>query len=338
MKESLVHALEDVARGVTVGFETSGIDKLQTIMTEAKEKGLGVSNLFCFFLPQSDGVKRVSTERKSSKTKEKPGDTAEGDDEEKVEPATGGVFKETQSSKTRAEASRTSRGGKKKSAELMPSLQKGSRPSTANAKRSSGSTVDTVRAEATGGTILYAPQMAGSAPGDEPVTKDGASSRSGWRRSSISRRSSSMEDALLRDRLITSASFQQGLATLGFNINDEASTDRLEGMCSGRGLASSQASETTAMFVQLDNNGDGTIDLAEFTKFCLEIPSMTWKAERARRGILGSSPGLEGERELVKAARDMANEAIANENMEGGQGALNGVPLEPAVDLGKMIY
>ncbi len=39
MKETLIHTLEDVARDV-VGVETrtTGIDNLQTIMTEAKEK------------------------------------------------------------------------------------------------------------------------------------------------------------------------------------------------------------------------------------------------------------------------------------------------------------
>lgn len=38
MRDSLVHTLEDVARGVAAGMERSGIQKLQTIMTEAKEK------------------------------------------------------------------------------------------------------------------------------------------------------------------------------------------------------------------------------------------------------------------------------------------------------------
>ncbi|CAM9731047.1 unnamed protein product [Scytosiphon promiscuus] len=312
-KESLVHVLEDVARGVSVGIETPGIDKLQTIMTEAKEKGLGVSNLFHFFLPQSDGVKRVSTERKPSSSKEKPENTLEVG-HENVEPITGGVFKETQSFKTRVEASRSSRGGKKKSAELMPSLQKGSRPSTANAKRASGSTMNTAR-----GTIFSVSEIAGSTQGDDPAAKDGASSGSGRRKGSMSRsRSSSMEDALVRDRLITSVSFQHGLTTLGFKTSEE---------------------ETAGMFDQLDTNRDGTIDLVEFTKFCLEIPSMTWKAERARRGILGNSPGLNGDRELVKAAQDMANEAMnASEYVEGGLGVVGGAKVEAAVDLGKMIY
>lgn len=39
LRESLVHALEDVARDVSITHkDTSGIDKLQDIMTEAKEK------------------------------------------------------------------------------------------------------------------------------------------------------------------------------------------------------------------------------------------------------------------------------------------------------------
>lgn len=29
--------------------------------------------------------------------------------------------------------------------------------------------------------------------------------------------------------------------------------------------------ETAAMFQHLDTNGDGAIDLAEFTRFCLEV-------------------------------------------------------------------
>lgn len=38
-------------------------------------QGLGVSNLFHFFLLQSDGVKRASVERKPRESKEKPEDT-----------------------------------------------------------------------------------------------------------------------------------------------------------------------------------------------------------------------------------------------------------------------
>lgn len=39
MKETLIQSLEDVARNVEkVGAETTGIDKLQAIMTQAKEK------------------------------------------------------------------------------------------------------------------------------------------------------------------------------------------------------------------------------------------------------------------------------------------------------------
>lgn len=39
MKETLIHTLEGVARDVVgVQTRTTGIDKLQTIMTEAKEK------------------------------------------------------------------------------------------------------------------------------------------------------------------------------------------------------------------------------------------------------------------------------------------------------------
>lgn len=38
MKETLIHALEGVARDVSVGAEATGLDKLQVIMTEAKEK------------------------------------------------------------------------------------------------------------------------------------------------------------------------------------------------------------------------------------------------------------------------------------------------------------
>lgn len=38
MKESLIHALENVARNIGVGTEGTAIDTLQAIMTEAKEK------------------------------------------------------------------------------------------------------------------------------------------------------------------------------------------------------------------------------------------------------------------------------------------------------------
>lgn len=38
MKDSLINTLEDVARDVRMGLQTTGIEKLQTIMTEAKEK------------------------------------------------------------------------------------------------------------------------------------------------------------------------------------------------------------------------------------------------------------------------------------------------------------
>ncbi|CAM9509175.1 unnamed protein product, partial [Choristocarpus tenellus] len=40
------------------------------------------------------------------------------------------------------------------------------------------------------------------------------------------------------------------------------------------------------------------------------IPSVTWKAERARRGIIGGAQGTDFHREIEKAAQDMANEAI----------------------------
>lgn len=38
MKDSLINTLEDVARDVRMELQTTGIEKLQTIMTEAKEK------------------------------------------------------------------------------------------------------------------------------------------------------------------------------------------------------------------------------------------------------------------------------------------------------------
>ncbi|CAM9273121.1 unnamed protein product [Ectocarpus sp. 12 AP-2014] len=92
------------------------------------------------------------------------------------------------------------------------------------------------------------------------------------------------------------------------------------------------------MFDHLDANGDGSIDLAEFTRFCLEIPSMTWKAERARRGILGNNAGEHGDRELEKAARDMANETVsASDAAEGGLGG-ELAKLEPLVHLGKIFF
>eukprot|EP00752_Nemacystus_decipiens_P005981 g5402.t1 len=129
LKENLIQSLEDVARDVVKATETTGIDKLQTIMTEAKEKGLGVSNLFHFFLlqtDQTDGASRLPTERKGSVAQEKPEDTPEQADE-KRDSITGGVFKETQSSKIRAaEASRVSSGGtggKKRSIELHGHLK-----------------------------------------------------------------------------------------------------------------------------------------------------------------------------------------------------------------------
>ncbi|CAM9534676.1 unnamed protein product [Ectocarpus sp. 6 AP-2014] len=315
MKDSLINTLEDVARDVRMGLQTTGIEKLQTIMTEAKEKGLGVSNLFHFFLLQSESGKRESMERKASSSLEKTGENMEPV-AEKRESATGGLFKETESSKTRAKAVRTSKSGNRASTELMPSLKKGARPSTANSKRtSSDPAMNTARDESR--------NASGSSQIDDPATKEGDSSTSGRRRSSMSRRSSLAEEAMMRDRLITSASFQHGLTTLGFNISTEARI---------------MQSETAKMFDQLDANGDGSIDLAEFTRFCLEIPSMTWKAERARRGILGNNAGEDGDRELEKAARDMANETVsANDAAEGGLGG-ELAKLEPLVHLGKIFY
>eukprot|EP00903_Cladosiphon_okamuranus_P020676 g18985.t1 len=300
MKETLIQSLEDVARDVVkVGAETTGIDKLQTIMTQAKEKGLGVSNLFHFFLLQSDGVNRGPIERKASDSRENPEKkltTTEKEEEKRASVSSGGVFKETLSSKTKAEASRGSRGEKKKSVELMPSLRK-TRPSTATSKR---------------GSSESARGRPGSAKVDDPAKNDRPPSTAGRRKSSMARRSSSVEEAMMRDRLITASSFQRGLTTLGFKLTEE---------------------ETTSMFQQLDTNSDGNIDLAEFTRFCLEIPSITWKAERARRGILG----IEGDRELDKAAQDMAMETVASGDASNVSGA-GMAKLEPVVDLGKIVY
>ncbi len=39
-------------------------------------------------------------------------------------------------------------------------------------------------------------------------------------------RPSSEEESMMRDRLITSGSFQHGLTTLGFKLSEEASRDR----------------------------------------------------------------------------------------------------------------
>ncbi|CAM9359212.1 unnamed protein product, partial [Ectocarpus sp. 8 AP-2014] len=326
MKDSLINTLEDVARDVRMGLQTTGIEKLQAIMTEAKEKGLGVSNLFHFFLLQSEAGKRESMERKASSSLETPGETMEPV-AEKREGATGGLFKETESSKTRAKAVRTSKSGSRASTELMPSLKKGARPSTANAKRtSSDPAMNTARDESR--------NASGSSQVDDLATNEGDTSTSGRRRSSMSRRSSLAEEAMMRDRLITSASFQHGLTTLGFKISAEARTMQND----YEALLGFAREETAKMFDKLDANGDGSIDLAEFTRFCLEIPSMTWKAERARRGILGNNAGELGDRELEKAARDMANETVsANDASEGGLGG-ELAKLEPLVHLGKIFY
>ncbi|CAM9800787.1 unnamed protein product, partial [Ectocarpus sp. 13 AM-2016] len=179
-----------------------------------RTQGLGVSNLFHFFLLQSEGGKRESMERKARLSLEIPGETMQPV-AEKREGATGGLFKETESSKTRAKAVRTSKSGNRSSTELMPSLKKGARPSTANSKgTSSDPAMNTARDES-----RNAP---GSSQVDDPAAKEGDSSASGRRRSSVSRRSSLAEEAMMRDRLITSASFQHGLTTLGFKISTEA--------------------------------------------------------------------------------------------------------------------
>ncbi|CAM9523503.1 unnamed protein product [Pylaiella littoralis] len=321
LKETLIHALEGVARDVRVGTEATGIDKLQTIMTKAKETGLGVSNLFHFFLLQPDGTKRGSIEGKPSKLPEESEDSKKPNDQLKHE-AIGGVFKETQSSKTRAESTRGSRGGGKKK-----SMEMGNRPGTANSKRTSaGATVDAEHG-----------RPSGSPRADEPATNEGASAASGRRKSSLARRSSSTEEAMMRDRLITTASFQHGLTTLGFKLSDKARHTTV--LISTRCVLRTQEAET--VFQHLDSNNDGNIDLAEFTRFCLEIPSMPWKAERARRGILGNNPGVHGDRELDRAARDMANETIAvSDAAEFGSrvDAAGPAKLEPVVDLGKIVY
>ncbi|CAB1104249.1 unnamed protein product [Ectocarpus sp. CCAP 1310/34] len=206
MKDSLINTLEDVARDVRMGLQTTGIEKLQTIMTEAKEKGLGVSNLFYFFLLQSEDGKRESMERKASSSLETPGETMEPV-AEKREGATGGLFKDTESSKTRAKAARS-----RASTELVDRLN-----------RRRYLSISAIMVEQCATIVVSA---AGSSQVDDPATKEGDSSTSGRRRSSMSRRSSLAEEAMMRDRLITSASFQHGLTTLGFKISTEAKITR----------------------------------------------------------------------------------------------------------------
>ncbi|CAM9220810.1 unnamed protein product, partial [Discosporangium mesarthrocarpum] len=106
--------------------------------------------------------------------------------------------------------------------------------------------------------------------------------------------------------------FEKGLVHLGFRMPPE---------------------ESKEIFSLVDSDHDGAIDLTEFTRFCLEIPSVTWKAERARRGVLSGNNGSDFDREIEKAAQDMANEVMRPTSPRPAYSAK-----EEEISLGKVVF
>lgn len=53
-----------------------------------------------------------------------------------------------------------------------------------------------------------------------------------------------------------------------------------------------------------DTNNSGAIELSEFTHWCLDIPTVAWRAERVRRTLNGNGDSVE------HAAAVMADEAL----------------------------
>ena len=68
-----------------------------------------------------------------------------------------------------------------------------------------------------------------------------------------------------RQTSVTPDMFEAGLRTLGRQTFDL------------------DAVELDHLVSTLDSNGSGTIELDDFMTFCLSIPSLPWRAERARR-------------------------------------------------------
>lgn len=62
MKETLIQSLEDVARDVVkIGADKTGIDKLQAIMTEAKEKACVVQHVIAIAAIKHQSFKQATS-------------------------------------------------------------------------------------------------------------------------------------------------------------------------------------------------------------------------------------------------------------------------------------
>ncbi|CAN0406137.1 unnamed protein product, partial [Ectocarpus sp. 12 AP-2014] len=82
-----------------------------------------------------------------------------------------------------------------------------------------------------------------------------------------------------------------------------------------------------------DTDGSGTIELSEFIRWCLDIDTMAWKAERVRRTTGGQTNGGHGKRGDVGIGID---EAAARMAGEVAQAQLP--PQQPRYPLGTLIY
>ncbi|CBN79555.1 conserved unknown protein [Ectocarpus siliculosus] len=82
-----------------------------------------------------------------------------------------------------------------------------------------------------------------------------------------------------------------------------------------------------------DTDGSGTIELSEFIRWCLDIDTMAWKAERVRRTTGGQTSGGHGKRGDGEIGID---EAAARMAGEVAQAQLP--PEQPRFPLGTLIY
>ncbi|CAM9759866.1 unnamed protein product, partial [Ectocarpus fasciculatus] len=106
--------------------------------------------------------------------------------------------------------------------------------------------------------------------------------------------------------------FQRGLRILGLTIPEE---------------------DEREIFKTFDTDGSGTIELSEFIRWCLDIDTMAWKAERVRRTTGGQTSGEhgkcgDGEIGIDEAAARMAGE-VAQAQLP---------PEQPRYPLGNLIY
>ncbi|CAN0216058.1 unnamed protein product [Ectocarpus sp. 6 AP-2014] len=106
--------------------------------------------------------------------------------------------------------------------------------------------------------------------------------------------------------------FQRGLRILGLTIPEE---------------------DEREIFKTFDTDDSGTIELSEFIRWCLDIDTMAWKAERVRRTTGGQTSGGRGKRGDGEIGID---EAAARMAGEVAQAQLP--PEQPRYPLGTLIY